>query len=128
MVSLKSILPRLGLWGAGFVLLSLPWISACGNNAIMFSPEALPSVILYQTYRATVTITGYKTPSGYIGISDSALPDGLTLSYEAGTNVATISGDPTLLGNFVFTLKAWCMGTNKLGQSGYHIYEILVTR
>ena len=128
MTFLKSILRLSGLWGAGLLLLSLPWISACANTAITFSPQELPSVILYQTYHATVTITGFKTPVGYIGISDGALPDGLTISYEQGTNVATISGDPTLLGNFVFTLNAWCMGTNKQGQSGYHKYEILVAK
>jgi hypothetical protein len=116
------------LWAMGMLLLSLPVISACGNNALTISPAELPDAQLYQPYQATVTITGEKTPVGGIGVGSGALPDGLKITYEEGNNTASISGDPTLLGTFSFTISASCKGTNKQGQSGQQKYVIVVTR
>jgi hypothetical protein len=110
-----------------FLLMNICWVS-CSGNSLKFSPETLPGASLYQQYEATITISGQKTPVGYIGISAGVLPDGIKLTYEQGNDFATLSGDPTLLGTFSFTLNTWCEGTNRAGQSAQHSYEITVTR
>jgi hypothetical protein len=117
----------LASWTTALLLLGLPGISACANNALTFSPDMLPSAILYQPYQATITITGEKTQVGYIGVSAGSLPDGLKIIDEAGNDAASISGTPTLLGTFSFTTNAWCLGT-KHGQNSYQKYTIVVTR
>jgi hypothetical protein len=122
------ILKFLKLSLPGLLLVPLLAISACSNSALTFSPETLPGATLYQPYQATISISGYKTPVGFIGIDSGSLPDGLRLVYEQGKNTATISGDPTLLGTFSFTMNTWCMGTNRQSQSGQHQYQITVTR
>jgi hypothetical protein len=106
-------------------LLALP---ACSSSPLKFAPDALPGASLYQTYQATITISGNKTPVGSISVSAGALPDGINLTYEPGKSFATLSGDPTLLGTFSFTIKAWCEGTNRPGQSAEHAYSIAVER
>ena len=118
-----------GFWALvlALVLPGLPEAS-CSNNPLTFTPAAFPSATLYQPYQATLTITGEKTPVGYIGISSGALPDGLKISYEQGSDSATVSGDPTLLGTFSFTINAWCMGTNSQGQNTSKKYVIEVSR
>jgi hypothetical protein len=113
---------------AALLLSAAAPLAACTGNPLIFSPETLPSATLYQHYEATITVTGEKTPVGHIGISAGALPDGIKLTYEQGHDFATLSGDPTLLGTFSFTLNAWCEGTNRPGQSAEHSYVIAVER
>jgi hypothetical protein len=118
-----------GFWALALALV-LPGLpeASCTNNSLTFSPAAFPSATLYQQYEATLNIAGEKTPVGYIGVSDGALPDGLKISYEPGSDSASISGTPTLLGTYSFTINAWCMGTNSRGQNTNKKYVIEVTR
>jgi hypothetical protein len=108
--------------------LSLLGLSACCGSPLKFSPETLYDATLYQTYQASITVSGNKTPVGFIGIGSGALPDGLKLIYEQGKNTATISGDPTLLGTFSFTVNAWCGSSDHQSQNSSRRYEITVTR
>jgi hypothetical protein len=122
---IRHSLAALAIAAVSLSLLAMP---ACSVSPLKFAPDALPGASLYQTYQATITISGNKTPVGSISVSAGALPDGIKLTYEQGKNFATLSGDPTLLGTFSFTVRTWCEGTNRPGQSGEHAYTIAVER
>ncbi len=117
----------LGLSLLALLQLSVLWLSACGNNPLTFAPDKLPQATSGQPFQTTITVSGNKTPVGYIGVSSGALPTGLTINYEKGNNTALISGTPMQKGTFIFTIDTWCMGTNKTGQSGHQDYELVVT-
>lgn len=103
------------------------FISACESTLLTFSPAQLPEATAGQNYQVSITITGNKTPVGQIGVDNGTLPAGLNLTYERGQSSANISGKPQSAGKFNFSIGAWCMGTNKGGQTG-HIDYILVVK
>jgi len=74
-----------------------------------FSPAALPAGTVNVTYNQTISVTGGTSPYTY-SISSGNLPNGITLS--AG---GSLTGTPTVVGNFNFTVKAvdknYCTGT-----------------
>jgi Putative Ig domain len=108
---------------ASFVLTALMF-SACGGSPLKFSPDELYPVTLYQNYQQTISVSGNSTPVSFIGVTKGALPDGLVLAYDPGSSSAVISGEPTNLGRFTFTVTARCEG----GLNGSHAYTIAVTR
>ena len=108
----------------------LAWIvllAACGSRpALTFAPEKLGDATVGQPYHATVTISGGETPVG--GITAVSLPPGLTLTYDERRDhgIASIDGTPTATGRTSLTVDAWCYGTNRPGQTGKHVYELVV--
>lgn len=103
-------------------------ISACGGGGggLTISPDKLPQATAGQPYQATITVTGNKTPVGFIGIESGALPAGLEIHYKQIENTATIEGMPQATGTFKFTINTWCMGTNQPGQTALKDYELVV--
>jgi hypothetical protein len=96
----------------GYAVLSIPYgvdITKALAFAVLASvnPPAWPGTgfpngSLNVSYSASLAVTG-TTPITFSVVS-GALPTGLTLS-GSGT-IATISGTPTVLGTFTFTLRA----------------------
>ena len=78
-------------------------------------------------YSAVITISGNQTPVFQIS-ADIELPPGLALEYDpdVGGNRAELSGRPTVPGTYALTITAWCLGTNVSGQTGSHVYRIVV--
>jgi hypothetical protein len=106
----------------------LSWIivlAACGQPALTFAPAKLPDATVGQPYHATIEVSGGETPVG--NISAAPLPPGLTLSYdESRDGIASIDGTPTTAGRTSITVDAWCYGTNRAGQTGKRVYELVV--
>jgi hypothetical protein len=51
----------------------------------------------------------------------------MTLSFTRGSsNSGSLSGTPATPGSYVFTVSAWCLGTNVSGQSGEQSYTLVV--
>ncbi len=104
-------------------------LAACnvGRGGLQFSPDKLPDASAGQAYEAIITVSNNATPVGDIYVGGGALPDGMTLVFTRGSsNSATLSGTPTTAGTYVFTVSAWCLGTNVSGQSGERNYSLVV--
>ena len=98
-----------------------------GRGPIGFTPDRLPDGHTGQSYEAIIQVTNNQTPVGDIYISSGALPDGMTLEFTRGSATsATLTGTPTVAGTYVFTVSAWCLGTNVSGQSGDQNYSLVV--
>ena len=96
--------------------------------ALEFSPDKLVDAVVGQPYQAVISVSNNETPVGDIYVSAGALPAGVTLEFVSGSSrSATLSGTPTAAGSYVFTVAAWCLGTNVSGQSGQHSYSLVVT-
>jgi len=91
----------------------------------MFSPTQLPEARVGESYQATISISGNRTPVGEIHVSRGSLPEGLDLSYQKHANVAEITGRPREAGRWTFTVSAWCYGTQVSGQTGQRVYELI---
>jgi subtilisin-like proprotein convertase family protein len=68
---------------------------------ITFTPATLPGATAGVSYNQTLTASGGTAPYSNFTISAGALPGGLSLSTSG-----TISGTPTAVGTFNFTVKA----------------------
>jgi hypothetical protein len=106
----------------------LSWIvllAAC-RPALSFAPDRLPDATVGQPYHATIEVSGGETPVG--NISATPLPPGLTLAYDRDRRdgTASIDGTPTTAGRTSITVDAWCYGTNRAGQTGKRVYELVV--
>lgn len=95
-------------------------------NVLTISPPELPGATAGQPYQTTITVTGNRTPVGYIGIESGALPTGLEIRYQQIENTAVIEGTPQEAGTFMFTIGTWCMGTNQPGQTAHEDYELVI--
>jgi hypothetical protein len=106
----------------------LRWIvllAACGRPALLFAPNKLPDATVGQPCHATIEVSGGETPVG--NLSAAPLPPGVTLAYDESRNgIAWIDGTPTTVGRTSTTVDAWCHGTNRVGQTGKHVYELVV--
>jgi hypothetical protein len=74
----------------------------------------------------TITVSGNHTPVFLMSVESGELPPGLTLHYEENASTAQISGVPEKAGEYEFTVRALCYGTNVSGQTGEHPYRLLV--
>ncbi len=80
----------------------IPVVPGC--PFITVSPARLPPAVLGIPYSQTISASG-GTPPYTFTVSSGALPPGLTLSATSGTT-ALISGTPTAVGPFSFTITA----------------------
>jgi large repetitive protein len=104
-------------------------LAACtaGGGPLRFSPDRLPEAQSGQPYSAIISVTNNDTPVGDISVSGGALPAGMTLDFTNESSMsATLSGTPTAVGSYVFTVSAWCLGTNTSGQTGEQNYSLVV--
>ena len=98
-----------------------------GRGALEFSPEKLQDGAVGQPYDAIIQVTNNDTPVGDMYVSTGALPPGVTLTFSRGSSSsADVTGTPTTAGTYVFTVSAWCLGTNEQGQSGEQSYSLVV--
>lgn len=99
---------------------------SCTSAPLAFSPTELPEAQVGQPYEVTIAISGNHTPVFLISVEGEELPPGLTLHYEANASTAEIKGIPEQAGEFDFTVRASCYGTNVSGQTGERRYRLLV--
>jgi hypothetical protein len=85
---------------------------------IVLSPLTLPRVVVNTTYTASLSASGGTAPYTF-EITTGSLPNGLTLN----TNTGAITGTPTVIGDFAFTVTA----TDNDGFTGSQLYTISVT-
>ncbi len=83
--------------------------------ALVIGTESLPAAILGQSYSQIIAVSG-GTPSYNYSVSEGALPPGLLLSATSGT----LSGTPTALGSFPFTVRV----SDSEGRIGTHAFTI----
>jgi hypothetical protein len=98
----------------------------CTGAPLAFSPTELPEAQVGQPYEVTIAISGNHTPVFIISVDSEELPPGLTLHYEDNASTAEIKGVPEKAGEFDFTVRASCYGTNVSGQTGERHYRLLV--
>jgi hypothetical protein len=116
-----------------FAILLLVTIAlACGKATplppLLFTPAELPDAQVGRPYEVTISISGNVTPVFQADVIEGALPEGLALdNHDIETSSATIlSGTPVKAGEYVFTIKVWCYGTNATGQSSVYQYTLTV--
>jgi len=88
----------------GAVTLDTNAVGGCGAGVcpiIELNPVTLPQGTLGAPYSATVTASGGTPPYVY-SVSSGSLPTGLVINPATGE----ISGTPSALGNFSFTIRA----------------------
>lgn len=95
-------------------------IAACGPAivcpVITVNPATLPNSAVGSPYSATVTASGGTGPYTF-AVTSGALPPGLLLNGASGA----ISGPPTTVGTFNFTITATDTATGCLGSRAYTI-------
>lgn len=88
-----------------------------GLPTITLAPTTVPDGVLNTAYTQTIVASGSAGPFSYSVISGS-LPPGLSLNATTGV----LSGTPTTLGGFAFTIEAVDVNnTNIRGQAPYGI-------
>ncbi len=87
---------------------------------IVVAPATLPDGLVGAAYTQTLTASGGSAPYSYT-ITAGALPGGLTLS-PAGT----LSGTPTVVGTFTFTIRAVDASTGTGPFSGSRSYSVTI--
>jgi hypothetical protein len=102
----------------GAVTLDTNGVSLCAAAcpAITLSPDSLPNGLLGAPYNQLVTAIGGTGPYTFSVVSGS-LPTGLALSTGG-----TISGTPTAVGSFTFTVRA----EDASGCFGSRVYTIVI--
>lgn len=105
-------------------------LAACGGGrpapALAFVPDSLPEARVGQAYREAIGVAANRTPVGGMSVSEGRLPPGLELRHESGQSTAEILGVPGEAGDFRFTVRASCLGTNEHGQVGQQEWVISV--
>jgi putative Ig domain-containing protein len=107
---------------AGLVLLGC----TMGRAELEFMPSEIQPALVGQPYLAAISVERNETPVGDMWVSSGALPPGLELTFEDGTDTGEIAGTPTLEGSYTFTVEVWCFGTNVGGQTGSASYTLVV--
>ena len=123
------IMSRMRTRGVVIVASLVITLIACNSTggALQFSPDRLQDATVGQAYGALIEVTNNDTPVGDMYVSGGSLPPGVTLNFSRGSSAsAELAGTPTSAGNYVFTVSAWCLGTNVSGQSGEASYSVVV--
>jgi sugar lactone lactonase YvrE len=91
-------------------------LSGVANPAasIVLSPSSLPAPVIGTAYSQAITASGGTAPYTF-AVSSGALPSGLTLSASG-----ILSGTPTAVGSFVFTIQA----TDSASLTGSQSYTV----
>jgi hypothetical protein len=97
----------------------VPVVTIC--PAITVNPATLASGVVLAGYGQEVTAVGGTAPYTF-AVSSGALPPGLALSAGDTTTNAVISGVPTLIGTFTFTITA----TDANGCPGSRTYSVVI--
>lgn len=93
-----------------------PGGGSCGScPAISLAPPVLPDGFDGVPYDETIVASGGSAPYAY-AVTSGALPDGLNLNSATGV----ISGTPTAIGSFLFTITA----TDNNGCQGSQNYAV----
>jgi len=95
------------------------WRSVWPLGALMLD-DVLPNGRVGTAYTGLVTVTG-GVPPILISLTSNSLPDGLVLVGD-GDRKATLSGTPTVAGNFTFTLTA----TDTKGSTTTRDYTVII--
>ena len=111
------------------ILLAVSLIACnASRGALEFSPDKLQDGAVGQPYDVIIQVTNNDTPLGDMYVSSGALPPGVTLNFSrSSSSSADLTGTPTTAGTYVFTVSAWCLGTNVEGQSGEQSYSLVVS-
>jgi hypothetical protein len=91
-------------------------VTACGT--ITLSPATLPNGVLGAPYSQTITASGGTAPYTF-AVTSGNLPNGLVLNTATGS----ITGIPTALGTFPFTIRA----TDSLSCPGTRTYSVTIS-
>ena len=102
-----------------------PYFGPTGGP-LKFLPDALPEAQAGTAYDEEIRISLNNTPVGDFFISDGELPEGLEFTFLEGEDAATIVGTPAETGTYIFTVSAWCFGTQVSGQTGEKSYFLTV--
>ena len=102
-----------------------PYFGPTGGP-LKFTPDTLPEAQAGSAYEAKIVISLNNTPVGDFSISEGTLPEGLEFTFLEGEDAATITGTPNESGTFIFTVSAWCFGTQVSGQTGDKSYSLIV--
>ncbi|GLQ86469.1 putative Ig domain-containing protein [Dyella flagellata] len=93
-----------------------------GAPIITVSPSTLPGATQNSSYSQTVTATGGTSPYTY-AVTSGTLPSGLTINPNTGT----LTGTPTVYGNYSFTITATDSSTGTGPYTGSRAYTLAVT-
>jgi hypothetical protein len=113
------------LHAALLVLLASPCgaaVSPCAKIAV--TPGAIPDASTSVAYSQRLTATGGASAAFGFAISSQGLPPGLSLTNATSTTI-DITGTPTLVGNYLFTLTATTTSA-PAGCSGGRSFQIKV--
>jgi uncharacterized protein YhjY with autotransporter beta-barrel domain len=95
---------------------SRPYMLTVTAPTIVLAPDTLPAGTTRVAYRQAVTASGGTAPYAY-AVTAGALPPGLTLQADG-----TLSGTPTTVGSFTFTIAA----TDANGNGGNQVYTVTI--
>ncbi len=119
--------------GVGFGVLDIPkgvdiskavgFAVLDGINPPVWPPMSMPDGIISNPYSFSWDLTPATPPTTYSVLSGS-LPTGLSLTSPSG-DIGTISGTPTVLGLFSFTLRA--TNTYGIADKAFTITIVAVT-
>ena len=97
------------------------------RTPLLIEPASMPDAQVSVEYEAEIHITQNVTPVGDMMIQDGALPVGLEFIFLDGEDAAKIVGIPEEIGEFHFTVFAWCYGTQVSGQTLKKEYQLIVS-
>jgi uncharacterized protein (TIGR03437 family) len=106
-------------------LASAAMLSAQCEEGPPISPSSAPNATVGDYYNLQLTETGVPEDEQIAwGISSGSLPPGLTLNTDSTTPTTTISGTPTTVGNYTFTVEAEFNNSNMQCSTQTYTIEV----
>jgi len=106
----------------GFILLGC----AVGVPKLLFIPETLSPGKTGESYLVHISSARTASPVFVLEVMEGDLPPGLSITLDEDRGQAILSGTPTTAGDFEFTLRAVCRGTQSAGQDAMKHYKLSV--